>query len=155
MGSFAQTKPVLTEVLFDEMYSDITKGNVRLEFLPELITLHLQWYGTLSHEDHTVFASRTIDCIIQKHAVRWIGDVSHIVEPLSVDIAHYIADDWFPQAIEAGIAKLAIIVSISDRVKPSANKIAEVLALKHSTLVQSFPIKSFINREDARQWVCT
>jgi len=104
------TKPVLTEVIFDELYSDPTKGNVRLEFLPHYNTLHLQWYGILSHEDHTKYANIPIDYIREKHAVRWIGDISHIIEPLPVDIAHYIANTWFPEAVRAGISKLAIII---------------------------------------------
>jgi hypothetical protein len=148
------TKPVLTEVIFDELYSDPTKGNVRFEFLPDIQTLHLQWYGILSHEDHTTYANITIDHIREKHAVRWIGDVSHIIEPLSVDIAHYIADTWFPAAVRAGISKLAIIMPAIEKVKPSTSKIAKVLALKHSELLKNFPIRSFASRQEARQWVC-
>ena len=147
------TKPVMTEVIFDDMYSDPTKGNVRLESLPHLQTLHLQWYGILSHEEHTKFANRTIECIRQKHATRWIGDVSHIVEPLPVDIAYYIADTWFPQAVGAGISKLAIIMPAVEKVKPSTIKIAEVLGLKHAELLRTLPIASFHNREEARQWM--
>jgi hypothetical protein len=148
------TKPVLTEVIFDEMYSNPRKGSVRLECLPHLQTLHLQWYGILSHEDHTKFANMTIDHIRQKHATRWIGDVSHIIEPLPVDIAHFIADTWFPQAVKAGISKLAIIMPAVEKVKPSTNKIAEVLALKHSNLLKTFPTVSFNSRQEAREWVC-
>lgn len=148
------TKPVMTEVLFDEMYSDPTKGNVRLESLPHIQTLHLQWYGILSHQDHTKFANMTIDHIRQKHATRWIGDVYHIIEPLPVEIAHYIADTWFPQAVKAGISKLAIIMPAIEKAKPSTNKIAEVLALKHSDLLKTFPTRSFISRQAAREWVC-
>ena len=117
------TKPVLTEVLFDEMYSDPTKGNVRFEFLPQMRTLHLQWYGTLSHEDHTKFADMTIDHIKRTNAIRWIGDVYHVIEPLPVDIAHYIADSWFPAMVKAGITKLAIVMPVVEKVKPSTNKL--------------------------------
>jgi len=148
------TKPIMTEVLFDEMYSDPTKGSVRLECLPDLHTLHLQWYGILSHEDHTNYANVTIDYIRQQHATRWIGDVSHIVEPLPVDIAHYIADTWFPQAVKAGIAKLAIVMPAVEKVRPSTDKIAEALALKHSALLKTFPVRSFHSREESRQWIC-
>lgn len=147
------TKPVMTEVLFDEMYSDPTKGNVRLESLPDLKILHLQWYGILSHQDHTKFANMTIDHIRQKHATRWIGDVYHIIEPLPVDIAHYIADTWFPQAVAAGITKLAIVMPSVEKVKPSTIKIAEILGSKHSELMKTFPAMSFNTREEARQWV--
>ena len=146
------TKPVLTEVLFDEMYSVPLKGNVRLEYLPDSKTLHLQWYGILSHEDHTKFANLTIDYIEQTHATNWIGDVSHIIEPLPVAIAYYIADTWFPEAVNAGVVKLAIIPSV-EKVMPSTNKIAEVLAQKHAALLKTFPLRAFNSREEARQWV--
>jgi hypothetical protein len=149
------TKPVMTEVLFDEMYSVPLKGNVRLEHLPDSKTLHLQWYGMLSHEDHTTFANITIDYIKQNHATRWIGDVSHIIEPLPVDIAHYIADTWFSEAVKAGIEKLAIVLPVVEKVKPSTNKIAEALSQKHDELLKTFPLKAFNSREEARQWVCT
>ena len=147
------TKPVLTEVLFDEMYSDPTKGNVRFEFLPHMRTLHLQWYGTLSHEDHTKFADMTIDHIKRTNAIRWIGDVYHVIEPLPVDIAYYIADSWFSAMVKAGITKLAIVMPVVEKVKPSTNKLAEIIALKHGELLKTFPIKSFESREAARQWV--
>lgn len=147
------TKPVLTEVLFDEMYSIPLKGNVRLEYLPDMKTLHLQWYGILSHEDHTKFANMTIDYIAQTHATKWIGDVSHIIEPLPVAIAYYIADTWFPAVVKAGIGKLAIIGPPVEKVKPSTSKIAEVLAQKHTALLKTFPLRAFNSREEARQWV--
>ena len=147
------TKAVLTEVLFDEMYSDPTKGNVRFEFLPRMKTLHLQWYGILSHADHTKFADRTIDHIKRTNAIRWIGDVYHVIEPLPVDIAYYIADSWFPAMVKAGITKLAIVMPVVEKVKPSTNKLAEVITLKHGALLTTFPIKSFESREAARQWV--
>ena len=149
------TKPVLTEVLFDEMYSVPLKGNVRLEYLPDSKTLHLQWYGILSHEDHTKFANLTIDYIEQTHATNWIGDVSHIIEPLPLDIAYHIADTWFPEAVKAGIEKLAIIGPSVEKVNPSTSKIAELLAQKHGELLKTFPLKGFNSREEARQWVCT
>ena len=147
------TKPVLTEVLFDEMYTDPTKGNVRFEYLPDMKTLHLQWYGILSHEDHTTFADMTIDHIRRTKATRWIGDVSHVIEPLPVDIAYFIADSWFPKSVKAGITKLAIVMPAVKKVKPSTNKLAEILALKHGELLKTFPIKSFDSREEARQWI--
>ncbi len=147
------TKPVLTEVLFDEMYGDPTKGNVRFEFLPQMKTLHLQWYGILSHEDHTKFADMTIDHIKRTNAIRWIGDVYHVIEPLPVDIAYYIADSWFPAMVKAGITKLAIVMPVVEKVKPSTSKLAEVIALKHGALLTTFPIKSFESREAAREWV--
>lgn len=147
------TKPVLTEVLFDEMYSVPLKGNVRLESLPDSKILHLQWYGILSHADHTTFANMTIDYIAQKHATRWIGDVSHIIEPLPVAIAYYIADTWFPEAVKAGIEKLAIVIPAVEKVKPSTNKIAEALAQKHGESLKAFPVGAFNSREEARQWV--
>jgi hypothetical protein len=149
----AVTNPVLTEVLFDEMYSIPLKGNVRLEYLPDRNTLHLQWYGMLSHEDHTKFANLTIDYIKQTQSTRWIGDVSHIIEPLPVDIAYYIAETWFPEAVKAGIEKLAIVIPAVEKVKPSTNKIAEALAQKHGELLKTFPLKGFTSREEARQWV--
>jgi len=149
------TSPVMTEVLFDEMYSIPLKGNVRLESLTDSKTLHLQWYGILSHEDHTRFANMTIDYIVQRQAKNWIGDVSHIIEPLPVDIAYYIADTWFPEAVKAGIEKLAIIGPSVEKVNPSTSKIAELLAQKHGELLKTFPLKGFNNREEARQWVCT
>ena len=149
------TRPVMTEVLFDEMYSVPLKGNVRLEHLPDCKVLHLQWYGMLSHEDHTTFANITIDYIKQNHATRWIGDVSHIIEPLPVDIAHYIADTWFPEAVKAGIEKLAIVMPSAEKVKPSTNKIAEALAQKHGELLKTFPLRGFYSRAEARQWICT
>lgn len=148
------TKPVVTEVLFDEMYSVPLKGNVRLEYLPDSKTLHLQWYGMLSHEDHTTFANKTIDFIKQLHATRWIGDVSHIIEPIPEDIAYYIADTWFPGAVKAGIEKLAIVMPAVEKVKPSTNKIAEALAQKHGELLKTFPLRGFHDREEARQWAC-
>ena len=147
------TKPVLTEVLFDEMYSDPTKGNVRFEFLPQMKTLHLQWYGILSHEDHTKFADMTIDHIKRTNAIRWIGDVYHVIEPLPVDIAYYIADSWFPAMVKAGITTLAIVMPVVEKVKPSTNKLAEIIALKHGALLTTFRIKSFESREAARAWV--
>jgi hypothetical protein len=147
------TKPVVTEVLFDEMYSVRLKGNVRLEYLHDSNALHLQWYGMLSHEDHTTFANITIDFIKQLHATRWIGDVSHIIEPIPVDIAYYIADTWFPQAVKAGIEKLAIVMPAVEKVKPSTNKIAEALAQKHGELLKTFPLRGFYSREEAREWI--
>jgi hypothetical protein len=151
----ALTRPVMTEVLFDEMYSVPSKGNVRLEHLPESKALHLQWYGMLSHEDHTTFANKTINFIKQLHTRRWIGDVSHIIEPLPVDIAYYIADTWFPEAVKAGIEKLAIVMPAVEKVKPSTNKIAEALLQKNGDLLKTFPLKAFISREEARQWICS
>ena len=147
------TSPVMTEVLFDEMYSIPLKGNVRLESLPDSKTLHLQWYGILSHEDHTKFADMTIDYITQIKATGWIGDVSHIIEPIPGDIAYYIADTWFPEAVKAGIERLAIVIPAVEKVIPSTNKIAEVLAQRHGELLKTFPLKGFNSREEARQWV--
>ena len=147
------TRPVMTEVLFDEMYSVPLKGNVRLEHLLDRKALHLQWYGMLSHEDHTTFANITIDFIKQLHATRWIGDVFHIIEPIPVEIAYYIADTWFPEAVNAGIEKLAIVMPAVEKVKPSTNKIAEALAHKHGELLKTFPLRGFYSREEARQWV--
>ena len=151
----SQTRPVMTEVLFDEMYSVPLKGNVRLEHLPDSKTLHLQWYGMLSHEDHTTFANKTVDFIKQLNVTRWIGDVSHIIEPIPVDIAYYIADTWFPEAVKAGIEKLAIVMPAVEKVKPSTNKIAEALAQKHGELLKTFPLRGFYSREEARQWICS
>jgi len=147
------TKEVLTGVIFDEMYTDPAKGSVRFEFLPDIQTLHLQWYGILSHEDHTKYAEMTIECVTQKKAIRWIGDVSHIIEPLPVDIAHYIADFWFPAVVKRGIGKIAIVMPAVDRVRPSAGKIGEVLALKHGALLKTFPIEVFNGRQEAREWI--
>jgi hypothetical protein len=147
------TGPVLTEVIFDQMYSDPTKGTVRLEFLPDIQTLHLQWYGSLSHEDHTKFAHKTIDIIKQKQATRWIGDVSRVIAPMPEDIAHYIANTWFPQAVQNGISRLAIVMPMAETVRSSTNKIGEVLALKHRALLKTIPVKVFESRQEARQWM--
>ena len=73
------TKSMMTEVIFDEMYPDPGKGSVRFEFLSDIQTLHLQWYGILSNEDHTKYAEMTIEYVNQKKAISWIGDVSHII----------------------------------------------------------------------------
>ena len=143
----------MTEVLFDEGYRDRSKGHVRLEFLPDTHTLHLQWYGNLTHEDHTAFAETTFEYIKKKHATRWIGDVFHIIEPLPEEISHYIADTWFPESVKAGIGKVAIVMPCADTVQPSANKIAEVLALKQSRLLETLPLRGFHTREEARQWI--
>jgi hypothetical protein len=147
------TKPVVTEVIFDETYWQATAGNVRLEFLPDAKTLHLQWYGALSHEDHTRFAQMTLDVIGKKGARKWIGDVLHIVKPLPDDIAHYIAGTWFPAAHKAGISVFAIVMPMREQIRPSVQNIAEVLALKHGALLKTLPFKCFDSREEARQWM--
>ena len=147
------TKAMVTEVIFDEMYTDPAKGSVRFEFLPDIQTLHLQWYGTLSHEDHTRYAEMTVECVKQTKAISWIGDVSHVIEPLPVDIAHYIADSWFPAVVKRGISKIAIVMPAVARIKPSAGKIGEVLAQKHGELLKSFPIGVFDSRQEAREWI--
>ena len=147
------TKPIVTEVIFDEMYTDPAKGSVRFEFLPDINILHLQWYGILSHADHTKYAERTVECVKQKKAVGWIGDVSHVIEPLPVDIAHYIADTWFPAVVQGGIKKIAIVMPAIERVKPSAGTIGEVLARKHGELLKTFPIAVFEGRQEARDWI--
>ena len=147
------TKPIVTEVIFDEMYTDPAKGSVRFEFLPDINILHLQWYGILSHADHTKYAERTVECVKQKKAVGWIGDVSHIIEPLPVEIAHYIADTWFPAVVKGGIKKIAIVMPAIEKVKPSAGTIGEVLARKHGELLKTFPIAVFEGRQEARDWM--
>jgi hypothetical protein len=147
------TQAMLTEVIFDEMYTDPAKGSVRFEFLPQIQTLHLQWYGILSHADHTRYAEMTIDCVTQKKATRWIGDVSHIIEPLPVDIAHYIADVWFTAVVRRGIGKIAIVMPAVEKVKPSAGTIGEVLSRKHGELLQTFPLGVFESRQEARDWI--
>ena len=147
------TQAVLTEVIFDEMYTDPAKGSVRFEFLPGIQTLHLQWHGILSHEDHTKYAEMTIAWVTQKKATRWIGDVSHIIEPLPVDIAHYIADSWFPAVVKRGIGKIAIVMPALEKAKPSAGTIGEVLARKHGELLKTFPIGVFESRQEARNWI--
>jgi hypothetical protein len=147
------TNAVLTEVIFDEMYTDPAKGSVRFEFLPGIRVLHLQWYGKLSHADHTKYAEMTVEHVKGKKAVGWIGDVSHVIEPLPVDIAHYIADIWFPAVVKEGIRKIAIVMPAVDRVKPSAGTIGEVLARKHGELLKTFPIEVFNSRQEAREWI--
>ena len=147
------TKPIVTEVIFDEMYTDPAKGSVRFEFLPDINILHLQWYGILSHADHTKYAERTVECVKQKKAVGWIGDVSHIIEPLPVEIAHYIADTWFPAVVKGGIKKIAIVMPAIEKVKPSAGTIGEALARKHGELLKTFPIAVFEGRQEARYWI--
>ena len=147
------TKPILTEVIFDEMYADPAKGSVRFEFLPPIKILHLQWYGILSHADHTRYAEMTIEHVRGKHAEGWIGDVSHVIEPLPVDIAHYIADSWFPAVVQGGIKKIAIVMPAIEKVKPSAGTIGEVLARKHGDLLKTFPIAVFEGRQEARDWI--
>ena len=118
-------------------------------------TLHLQWYGILSHGDHTKFANMTIDYIVQMQAKKWIGDVSHIIEPLPLDIAYYIADTWFPEAVNAGIEKLAISDPQLKRLSPPQTKLLKLLAQKHGELLKTFPLKGFNSREEARQWIYT
>lgn len=152
-GVHMLTKAMVTEVIFDEMYTDPAKGSVRFEFLPDIQTLHLQWYGILSHEDHTRCAEMTVGCVTQKKAVRWIGDVSHIIEPLPVDIAYYIADSWFPAVVKEGIRKIAIVMPAVEKVKPSAGTIGEVLARKHGELLKTFSIGVFDSRQEAREWI--
>jgi hypothetical protein len=147
------TKPILTEVIFDEMYADPAKGSVRFEFLPDIKILHLQWYGILSHADHTRYAEMTIEHVTGKQASGWIGDVSHVIEPLPVDIAHYIADAWFPAVVRGGIKKIAIVMPAVEKVKPSAGTIGEVLARKHGELLKAFPIAVFEGRQEARDWI--
>ena len=147
------TKALVTEVIFDEMYTDPAKGSVRFEFLPDIHTLHLLWYGILSHEDHTKYAEMTVEHVKGKKAVGWIGDVSHVIEPLPVDIAHYIADTWFPAVVKEGISKIAIVMPAVEKVKPSAGTIGEVLALKHGELLKTFPIGVFESRQEARNWI--
>lgn len=147
------TDAMVTEVIFDEMYTDPAKGSVRFEFLPDIKTLHLQWYGILSHQDHTAFAEMTIEWVTQKKAIRWIGDVSHIIEPLPVDIAHYIADFWFPAVVKRGIGKIAIVMPAVETVKSSAGTIGEVLARKHGELLKTIPIGVFESRQEARDWM--
>jgi len=152
-GVHMLTKAMVTEVIFDEMYTDPAKGSVRFEFLPGIQTLHLQWYGVLSHEDHTKYAEMTVEHIKSKQAVGWIGDVSHVIEPLPVDIAHYIADTWFPAAVKGGIKKLAIVMPAVEKVKPSAGTIGEVLARKHGELLKTLPVGVFDSRQEAREWI--
>ena len=81
-----------------------------------------------------------VECVNQKKATSWIGDVSHVIEPLPIDIAHYIADSWFQAVLKRGITKLVIVLPAVDRIKPSAGKIGEVLAQKHGKLLKTFPI---------------
>lgn len=147
------TNAVLTEVIFDEMYTDPAKGSVRFEFLPGLLTLHLQWYGMLSHADHTKYAEMTIEHVKGKKATGWIGDVSHVIEPLPVDIAYYIADRWFPAVVKGGLKKLAIVMPSVEKIKPSTGKIGEVLAQKHAELLKTFPLAVFDCRQEARDWI--
>ena len=147
------TKAMMTEVIFDEMYPDPEKGSVRFEFLSDIQTLHLQWYGILSHEDHTKYAEMTVEFVNQKKAISWIGDISHIIKPLPIDIAHYIADSWFPTVVKRGISKLAIVLPAVDRIKPSAVKIGEIIAQKHGELLKTFPIGVFDSRQEAREWI--
>ncbi len=136
------------------MYTDPAKGSVRFEFLPDGKILHLQWYGILSHADHTRYAEMTIEHVTGKKAVGWIGDVSHVIAPLPVDIAHYIADSWFPAVVKGGLKKLAIVLPAVEQVKASAVAIGEVLAQKHGELLKTFPIAVFSSRQEARDWIC-
>jgi hypothetical protein len=147
------TQAVLTEVIFDEMYTDPAKGSVRFEFLPGIRVLHLQWYGKLSHADHTKYAEMTVEHVKGKKAVGWIGDVSHVIDPLPVDIAHYIADSWFPAVVKEGISKIAIVMPALEKAKPSAGTIGKVLARKHEELLKTFPIGVFESRQEARDWI--
>jgi hypothetical protein len=70
-----------------------------------------------------------------------------------VEIAHYIADYWFPEVVKAGIGKLAIVLPAVEKVNPSTGKIAEMLFLKHNELLKTYPLESFKSREEARRWV--
>ncbi len=82
----------------------------------------------------------------------WV-DLSHIIEPLPVDIAHYIADSWFPAVVKRGISKIAIVMPAVASVNPSAGKIGEVLAQKHGRLLKTFPIGFFDSRQEAPGWI--
>lgn len=59
----------------------------------------------------------TYDWITKTGATRWIGDVNRITEPMSVGIADFIGWEWFPGAVEAGIAeKVAVVLPKLDAV---------------------------------------
>ena len=42
---------------------------------------------------------------------------------------------------------------VVEKVRPSTNKLAEIIILRHGELLKTFPVKSFESREAARQWV--
>lgn len=142
------------EICFDMSFDPVTNGSVKLEYLPEVNSMHLQWYGVLSYDDHKRAAEQTYDWIRKTGATRWIGDVTRLTAPMSEGIADYIGWQWFPGAMAAGISeKVAVVKPRLDFILPSTMMIAQRIMEMHGEAIKSMKIEAFDCMYKAREWM--
>ena len=98
------------DIVFDHAYNYQPNGHVILEHIPEINALHLQWFGSISFEDHMRSAEGAIEYIRSRSVANWIGDPFEITAPLGDDTAAWIAEPWARLACEAGIERIAIVM---------------------------------------------
>ena len=122
-----------------------------LEYDASVPCITATFNGFMSSEQFRSFLSKGLDLMIEKkknhNKILWLADTrKHVVQP-DKD-TKWVADEWNPRALEAGINHIAFVLPENVFGGISVKKYAETTEKKDETMV----VQMFGDIESAKRW---
>ncbi len=87
---------------FEESYASINWDD-------ETQCLIMKWKGVVTDEKFKTTADKAVELLKSKGGSRWLADDTQLIA-WSHDIQNWLAQDWHPRAVAAGLKYMAIVL---------------------------------------------
>jgi hypothetical protein len=114
----------------------------------EVACVTMTWKGYATSRDFREANERILGVLAERNTSKMLGDIKEFVL-IGADDQHWLATNWIPRAIQAGLRNVAMITPVF-----YFNRVA-VANVEEKLDPEMLVLQYFDNREAARNWLAT